>query len=100
MNKHILDECLETFKHNRLTRVYGRLEGEVAALDVKGETVNLHPADADHHLVVPQYDSTTAYNCYIKIRRGIVLLCPVREQKSLTLQTEFHIAYCLLYHKT
>lgn len=66
----------------RLTRVYCRLEREVAALDVKGEFVNLHPAGADQHQVVPQFDETMICNCEIRTRRGFVLLCPVVERKQ------------------
>lgn len=36
--------------------MYDRLEGEVAALDVKGEFVNVHPAGANQHLVVLNAD--------------------------------------------
>ena len=45
-----------------LTAVYGRLEGEVAALNVKGEFVNIHLAGADHQHVVPKPDLTIIEN--------------------------------------
>lgn len=36
--------------------MYDRLEGEVAALDIEGEFVNMHPASADQHLVILNAD--------------------------------------------
>ncbi len=36
--------------------MYNRLEGEVAALSVKGEFVNVHPAGGDQHLVIMNTD--------------------------------------------
>ena len=67
----------ETVKCNRLTRVYDRLEGEVAGLNVEGEFVNAHPAGADQHLVVRYFNFTITVNDEKRIWRGSVLLCPV-----------------------
>lgn len=47
----------------KLTRMNNRLEGQVAALDVEGEFVNVHPAGADQHLVILDSDQTVAVYC-------------------------------------
>ncbi len=57
--------------------MYGRLEGEVAALNVEGEFVNVHPAGADNHLVVRKFNVTVVVNDEIRTRSGLILLCPV-----------------------
>lgn len=63
---------------HRLTRIYNRLEGEVAFLGVKGEFVNLHPAGTDQHQVIPKFNITIKANGEITTWRSLVLLCPVK----------------------
>lgn len=46
-----------------LTRMHNRLEGQVAALDVEREFVDVHPAGADQHLVILDFDQTVALYC-------------------------------------
>lgn len=62
-----------------LTSVYDRLEGEVAALCVEGELVNVHPAGADQHLVVLHFNISFVIDGEIRTRRSFVLLRPARE---------------------
>lgn len=57
--------------------MYNRLEGEVAALNVKGEFVNMHPAGADQYLVVLNTDQTITVDSELRTWRGFVLFCPV-----------------------
>lgn len=61
----------------RLTRVDDRFEWEVAALDVEGEFINLHPAGADQHLVVLNLDRTIKLYGEKRTWRGFVLFYPV-----------------------
>lgn len=59
-----------------LTSVYDWLESEVAALDVEGEIESVHPAGADKHLVILDFNITFIVNAEIRTRRGFVLFCP------------------------
>ena len=54
-----------------------RLEGQVAALSVEGKLVNVHPAGADQHLVILDFNVTFIVDGEIRTRRSFVLLCPV-----------------------
>ena len=65
--------------------VYQRLESEVAALNIEGKFVNLHPAVAHHHQVVPKYDVTPRVNREIRIIGGLFPLCPVENTKTYAL---------------
>ena len=82
LNRHIklrpqltLLNTKHTTRHT-LTCVYGRLEGEVAALYVEGEVVNVHPAGADQHLVVLDFNIAVIVDGEVRTRRSFVLLCP------------------------
>lgn len=57
--------------------MYDGLEGEIAALCVEGELVNVHPAGANQHLVVLDFNVTFIVDGEIRTRRSFVLLCPV-----------------------
>lgn len=57
--------------------MYDRLEGEIAALCVEGELVNVHPAGANQHLVVLDFNVTFIVDGEIRTWRSFVLLCPV-----------------------
>ena len=57
-----------------------RFEGKVAALDVKGEFVNVHPAGAHQHLVILDFNISLIVDGEIRTWRGSVFLCPVWEQ--------------------
>ena len=56
--------------------MYSRPEGEVAALTVKGEFVNVHLAGADHLYVIFDRDKTFIVNSDIRILLDLVLVCP------------------------
>lgn len=73
---HVTVNCLK----RALTRVNGRFEGEVAALYVKWEFVDVHPAGADEDLVVLDFHVAVIVDGEIRTRRGFVLLCPVEDQ--------------------
>lgn len=60
----------------RLTRMYNRLEGEVAGLVVEGELVDLHPAGADQHVVILNPDQTVTVDTQMGTRGSFVLFCP------------------------
>lgn len=60
-----------------LTGVNERAEGEGAALNVKGEVVNVHPAAADQHLVVHIEDIAIILDDETGTRSGFVLFYPV-----------------------
>lgn len=60
----------------RLTRMYDRLEGEFAALNVKGEFVNVHSAGADKHLVILNMDFTSRGDGEMRTWRSFVFFCP------------------------
>lgn len=60
-----------------LTCVYDGLEGQVAALRVEGEFVNVHPAGADQHLVVLDLHVAHVVDGQIRTGRSFVLLRPV-----------------------
>lgn len=62
-----------------LTRMHHRLEGQVAALDVKGEFVDVHPAGADQNLVVLDSHQTVTVDSEMRTRRGFVFFSPVWE---------------------
>lgn len=59
------------------TRMHHRLEGQVAALDVKWEFVDVHPASADQHLVVLDLHQTITVDGEMRTWRGFVFLCPL-----------------------
>lgn len=63
--------------HATITSVNDRLEGQVAALSVEGEFVDVHPAGADQHLVILDFNDTFIIDGEIRTRRSFVLLCPV-----------------------
>lgn len=63
-----------------LTGVYDRLEGQVAALRVEGEFVNVHPAGADQHQVAVEIHVADIIDGQIGTRGSFVLLCPVWER--------------------
>lgn len=60
-----------------LTRMHHRLKGQVAALDVKGEFVDMHPAGADQNLVVLDSHQAVTVDGEMRTRRGFVFLSPV-----------------------
>ena len=60
-----------------LTGVNEGLEGEVAALSVEGELVNVHPAGAGYDLIIHKLHVTPTCNGEIRTGRGLVPLCPV-----------------------
>lgn len=57
--------------------MYNRLEGEVAALNIEGKFVYVHPAGADQHLVIRKDDLTVILNREIRTGRGLVIFYPV-----------------------
>lgn len=59
------------------TCVNDRLEGKVAALYVKGESVNVHSAGADQHLVFLDFNVTVIAYGEIRTLWSFVLFCPV-----------------------
>lgn len=58
------------------------LEGDVAALTVKGEFVNVHPAGADHNQVVPIFHSTSIFYFEKRTKGSSVLLYPVKNNSN------------------
>lgn len=65
--------------NKRLTRVDHWFDWKVAALDVKREFVNLHPAGADQHLIVLNEDFSIAPDNQMRTRRGFIFFCPVQQ---------------------
>lgn len=61
--------------------MYNGLEGQVAALRVKGEFVDVHPAGADQDLVVLDFHIADVIDGQIRTGRGFVLLCPVQQHR-------------------
>lgn len=59
-----------------LTRVQDGLEGDIAALSIKGEFVNLHLAGADHHLVILKFHQLVMMYPQIWTWGGFVFLYP------------------------
>lgn len=70
----------QTTVRHALTGVYDRLEGEVAALYVEGEIINVHPAGADQHVVILDFHVTSIVDREIRTRRSSVLFCPARKK--------------------
>lgn len=64
-----------------LTCVYDGLEGQVAALRVEGEFVDVHPAGADQHLVVLDFHIAHVIDGQIRTGRSLVLLRPVGQRR-------------------
>lgn len=73
-----------------LTSVRHGLEGEVAALDVEGEVVNVQSAGADQHLVVLDLNIPVIIDFEIRTRRSFVLLGPVSNTRKNTHGGDFH----------
>ena len=86
---HMTEELTET--GYRLTRVYDWLEGEVAALCVEGEFVNVHPAGADQDLVILNTDCTVMGDGEMRTWRSFVLFCPDDEQKHIIHSKQFTV---------
>lgn len=59
-----------------LTRMHYGLKGQVAALDIKGEFVDVHSAGADQNLVVLDSHQTVTVDGEMRTRRGFVFLSP------------------------
>lgn len=62
--------------------MHHRLKGQVAALNVKGESVNLHPAGAGHNLVIPVFHNTFTVDSEKRGGWGFVFLCPGKKRKK------------------
>lgn len=80
-----------------LTSMCHWLEGEVAALNVKGEFVHIHLTGAYYHMIIPKWDVAIWINRQKRVCSSPILLCP--EWKWKTNFTRGIVQFHSIYHR-